>query len=85
MQCALNGIAACEVALLKLKRGVFEGNFLEGMACEGGCVQGAGCLIRSPKNRMDVEKHAKQAEGRTILGALGKEQPKAEEKSKAEK
>ena len=65
-----NGISACEVALLKVKRGVFEGNFIEGMACEGGCVQGAGCLVRSPRNKMDVEKHAKEAEGRTILTAL---------------
>lgn len=65
-----NGIAACEVALLKLKRGVFEGNFLEGMACEGGCVQGAGCLVRSPRNKMNVLDYAKKAEGRDILGAL---------------
>lgn len=65
-----NGISACEIALLKVKRGMFDGNFIEGMACEGGCVQGAGCLVRSPRNKMDVEKHAKQAEGRTILSAL---------------
>ena len=65
-----NGIAACEVALLKVKLGKFEGNFIEGMACEGGCVQGAGCLVRSPRNKMDVEKHAKEATGRTILSAL---------------
>ena len=67
-----NGISACDMALLKLKVGKLEGNFIEGMACEGGCVQGAGCLVRSPKNRMDVEKHAKeaQAQGRTMLGAV---------------
>jgi iron only hydrogenase large subunit-like protein len=40
------------------------------MACEGGCVQGAGCFVRSPRNRLDVEKHAKQAEGRTILDTV---------------
>ena len=67
-----NGISACDMALLKLKVGKLEGNFIEGMACEGGCVQGAGCLVRSPKNRLDVEKHAKQAQeqGRTMLGAV---------------
>ncbi|MCI8869865.1 MAG: 4Fe-4S binding protein [Lawsonibacter sp.] len=70
-----SGITACETALLKLKRNVFEGNFIEGMACEGGCVQGAGCLVRSPRNRVDVESHAKQAEGRDIAAALaGKSQ-----------
>jgi len=64
-----SGISQCEVALIKLKLGRLEGNFIEGMACEGGCVQGAGCLVRSPRNRMDVEKHAKEAGDRTILGA----------------
>lgn len=65
-----SGIAACEIALIKAKRGVLEGNFIEGMACEGGCVQGAGCLVRSPRNRMDVEGHAKQAQGREITAAV---------------
>ena len=35
-----SGIAECEAALLKLKAGRLEANFIEGMACEGGCVQG---------------------------------------------
>ena len=65
-----SGIAECEAALLKLKAGRLEANFIEGMACEGGCVQGAGCLVRSPRNRMDVEKHAKEAEGRGVLAAV---------------
>ena len=65
-----NGLTECEMALRKLKVNRLEGNFIEGMACEGGCVQGAGCLVRSPKNRMDVENHAKQAGERTILGSV---------------
>ena len=55
---------------LKAKKGVLDGNFIEGMACEGGCVQGAGCLIRSPRNRIEVETHAKQAGDRTIGAAV---------------
>jgi len=65
-----NGISECGPALLKLKLGRLEGNFIEGMACEGGCVQGAGCLVRSPRNRLDVEKHAGQAGERTIAGSV---------------
>ena len=65
-----NGLSECEMALRKLKVGRLEGNFIEGMACEGGCVQGAGCINRSPKNRVEVDNHAKQAEGRTILENL---------------
>jgi iron only hydrogenase large subunit-like protein len=67
---ACSGIAACKVELLKMSKGIGNVNFIEGMACEGGCVQGAGILIRSPKNQADVEKHAKEAKDRTILGAV---------------
>ena len=60
--------------------GRLEGNFIEGMACEGGCVQGAGCLVRSPKNKLDVEKHAKEAKDRGVVQAVstakGVEAPK---------
>lgn len=66
-----SGIPECEKALLKYKAGKLEENFIEGMACEGGCVQGAGVLVRSPKNKMEVEKHAKEATGRAILTAVG--------------
>ena len=65
-----SGTAACEVALMKLKVGRLEGNFIEGMACEGGCVQGAGCLVRSPRNKLDVEKHAKEAKDRGVVQAV---------------
>ncbi|MEZ4508904.1 MAG: [Fe-Fe] hydrogenase large subunit C-terminal domain-containing protein [Eubacteriales bacterium] len=34
----------CRVALLKLSKGLDVGNFIEGMACVGGCVGGAGCI-----------------------------------------
>lgn len=65
-----SGIAACKAELLKLSKGVGDVNFIEGMACEGGCVMGAGILVRSPRNQMDVQKHAKAAADRTILGAV---------------
>lgn len=66
-----SGIEACKLALLKADKGVLDGNFIEGMACDGGCVQGAGILVRSPKNQVEVDKHAKEAEGRSIEAALG--------------
>ena len=39
-----NGIEECRVALLKRSKGLDVGNFVEGMACVGGCVGGAGCI-----------------------------------------
>ena len=35
-------------------KGLLGGNFIEGMACDGGCVQGAGIIVRSPKNQLSV-------------------------------
>jgi iron only hydrogenase large subunit-like protein len=42
-----NGIEQCMNALIKLKYGKLDTNFIEGMACIGGCVGGAGCPIHS--------------------------------------
>ena len=65
-----SGIEECRVALLKMSKGVLPENFIEGMACQGGCVQGPGVIMRSPKNKVEVTKHVKQAGDRTINGAI---------------
>ena len=38
--CKANGAAECKKALLLLKAGKLPEDFIEGMACEGGCVGG---------------------------------------------
>ena len=65
-----SGIEECKIALLKMNKGVLPENFIEGMACQGGCVQGPAVIMRSPKNKVEVSKHAKQAGDRTINGAI---------------
>ncbi len=65
-----SGIEECKIALLKMNKGVLPENFIEGMACQGGCVQGPAVIMRSPKNKVEVSKHAKQAGDRTINGAV---------------
>ncbi|MDE6589495.1 MAG: ferredoxin, partial [Oscillospiraceae bacterium] len=67
---ACSGIEECKLALLKMSKGVLPENFIEGMACQGGCVQGPGVINRSPKNKNEVAKHAKQAGERTIADAI---------------
>lgn len=47
-----NGTDACKRALLMLKMGRFSGDFIEGMACEGGCVGG-------PSRHLDVNRFQK--------------------------
>ena len=65
-----SGFEACKLAFLKAAKGIGDFNFIEGMACEGGCVQGAGIVIRSPKNQAEVGKHVKAAGERTIHAAV---------------
>lgn len=49
---------------------MLDGNFMEGMACQGGCVNGNGNLTHMAKSRMDVEKYGKEAADKTIEGAI---------------
>lgn len=65
-----DGIEECKIALLKLRKSILEGNFMEGMACQGGCVNGNGCLTHMAKSRMDVENHGKTSDKKTIEAAL---------------
>ena len=65
-----SGIEECKLALLKMNKGVLPENFIEGMARQGGCVQGPAVINRSPKNKNEVAKHAKQAGDRTIADAI---------------
>jgi iron only hydrogenase large subunit-like protein len=65
-----DGIEACMIALLKAKRKMLDGNFIEGMACTGGCIGGAGCLTHGPKNKMDVDKYGKEAYEKSISDAV---------------
>ncbi len=65
-----DGIEACKIALLKLNKGVLDGNFIEGMACVGGCINGAGCLTHGEKNKAEVDKYGREAMEKTITDAV---------------
>ena len=65
-----DGIEACRMALLKLNKGVLDGNFIEGMACVGGCINGAGCLTHGEKNKAEVDKYGREALEKTITDAV---------------
>lgn len=68
--CACDGIEACRMALLKASRNVLDANFIEGMACIGGCIGGAGCLTHGEKNRAEVDKYGHEAHEKTITDAV---------------
>ncbi|MGM9644905.1 MAG: 4Fe-4S dicluster domain-containing protein [Eubacteriales bacterium] len=65
-----DGIEACRMALLKLNKGILDGNFIEGMACVGGCIGGAGCLTHGEKNKSEVDKYGREALEKTIGDAI---------------
>ena len=65
-----DGIEACRTALLKLNKGILDGNFIEGMACIGGCIGGAGCLTHGEKNKAEVDKYGREALEKTIGDAI---------------
>lgn len=64
-----DGIEECRVALLKKSKNVLDANFIEGMACIGGCIGGAGCLTHGEKNKAEVDKYGREALEKTIKGA----------------
>ena len=65
-----DGIEACKVALLKKNKNVLDANFIEGMACVGGCIGGAGCLTHGEKNKAQVDVYGKEALEKTISDAV---------------
>ncbi len=65
-----DGIEACRVALLKASKRVLDGNFIEGMACLGGCIGGAGCLTHGEVNKVHVDKYGKKSTFTEITAAV---------------
>ena len=65
-----DGIEECRIALLKKSKNVLDANFIEGMACIGGCIGGAGCLTHGEKNKSEVDKYGREALEKTILDAI---------------
>ena len=68
--CSCDGIEECRIALLKKSKNVLDANFIEGMACVGGCIGGAGCLTHGEKNKAEVDKYGKEAFEKTITDAI---------------
>lgn len=67
--CVCDGIEECRTALLKKSKNVLDANFIEGMACLGGCIGGAGCLTHGDRNKTEVDKYGSEAMEKTILSA----------------
>ena len=67
---ALNGLEQIRLNMLKMNAGKLPENFIEGMACEGGCLNGPLCLSHGDKNVLDVDKYGAQAREQDIAASL---------------
>ena len=65
-----NGIEECKKTLMLKSKNVLDANFIEGMACVGGCIGGAGCLTHGEKSKAQVDKYGREAMEKTILDAI---------------
>ncbi len=65
-----NGIEECRTALFKKAKNVLPNNFIEGMACVGGCIGGAGCLTHGDKNKKEIDKYGEEAIEKTISESI---------------
>lgn len=67
-----NGIKECDRALKMANVNRLNGNFIEGMACEGGCIAGPASLNHGPKDKKEVDKYGELAFEEDIEGSLKK-------------
>jgi [FeFe] hydrogenase (group B1/B3) len=67
---AASGLDGCRTALNQMKSGSASFNFLEGMACPGGCIGGPCCLTHEVRDAVSVDKSGHESKETTIVGSL---------------
>ena len=65
-----DGLIECDKALKLLKFNRSNGNFIEGMACEGGCIGGAASLHHGKKDKNEVDKYGRLALEKEVSDSL---------------
>lgn len=65
-----NGAAECKKALMLMKVGRLPEDFLEGMCCEGGCVNGPGNILTGRDAQMNRQKVLTTVDDRTIYDTV---------------
>ena len=65
-----SGLEECKRALTMMKNGRIDANFIEGMACVGGCIGGPCCLTHEVRDAADVDKYGRESKEKTIVDAV---------------
>lgn len=74
-------LVECEKMLKLVGAGRVDANLIEGMACPGGCIGGAGILSPARRTKNDVAKYAKESEfyeahlNQKVVSAVEKSEP----------
>lgn len=69
-ECFASGLDQCKNALNQLKAGTNTFNFLEGMACTGGCIFGPASLSHKIRDTSTMDKYAKESDKKGIEDSL---------------
>lgn len=70
--CRANGAKECKKALTLLKNKRLPEQFIEGMACEGGCVNGPSAILPELESRKNREALQKAMDDRTVISTVEK-------------
>ena len=65
-----NGGKMCKTQLMLMQMGRFQGDILEGMCCEGGCIGGPACIVDAPTAQGRMAKENIPNQSRTIEQSL---------------
>lgn len=65
-----DGLADCVKIIKVASMGKLPFNFIEGMACKGGCIGGAASLSHGPKDLGEVDKYGKLSKEENSLDAI---------------
>lgn len=65
-----DGLDECKKSLTLAGLNRLNGNFIEGMACKGGCICGPASLSHGPKDKTEVDKYAKLSMEKNIADAI---------------
>ncbi len=72
---ACSGMRECIKALENLSLGTSKANFIEGMACDGGCICGPESLNHNPAvGKAYIQSHARASKSKTISDSISKTQ-----------
>ena len=65
-----SGLEECKRALMLMSKGKGNANFIEGMACVGGCIGGNGCINHGEVNWQYLEKFSREAGDKEIIDSI---------------